>query len=76
TSGFQRQELIIIAARPSVGKTAFCLNVAKNFMESPINLNKSGAVGIFSLEMGRKSLLKRMQSSIGNINAQSIRASH
>ncbi|KEP27749.1 replicative DNA helicase [Bacillus zhangzhouensis] len=76
TSGFQRQELIIIAARPSVGKTAFCLNVAKNFMESPINLNKSGAVGIFSLEMGRKSLLKRMQSSIGNINAQSIRASN
>ncbi|MEK4374571.1 replicative DNA helicase [Bacillus sp. FSL L8-0533] len=76
TSGFQRQELIIIAARPSVGKTAFCLNVAKNFMDSPINLNKSGAVGIFSLEMGRKSLLKRMASSIGNINAQSIRASN
>lgn len=76
TSGFQRQEFIIVAARPSVGKTAFCLNVASNFMENPLNLGKGGAVGIFSLEMSRKQLIKRMQSSIGNINAQSIRTSN
>ncbi|MCY7692646.1 AAA family ATPase, partial [Bacillus altitudinis] len=76
TSGFQKQEFIIVAARPSVGKTAFCLNVASNFMENPLNLNKGGAVGIFSLEMSRKQLIKRMQSSIGNINAQSIRTSN
>ncbi|MEC2307807.1 replicative DNA helicase [Bacillus atrophaeus] len=73
TSGFQKQELVIIAARPSVGKTAFCLNVAQNFMASPLNNNKGGAVGIFSLEMSRKQLLKRMTSSLGNINAHAMR---
>ncbi len=73
TSGFQKQELVIIAARPSVGKTAFCLNVAQNFMASPLNHYKGGAVGIFSLEMSRKQLLKRMASSLGNINAQAMR---
>ncbi|WP_280146579.1 replicative DNA helicase [Bacillus velezensis] len=73
TSGFQKQELVIIAARPSVGKTAFCLNVAQNFMSSPLNQYKGGAVGIFSLEMSRKQLLKRMASSLGNINAHAMR---
>ncbi|RMD53282.1 replicative DNA helicase [Bacillus subtilis] len=73
TSGFQKQELVIIAARPSVGKTAFCLNVAANFMGSSLNQYSGGTVGIFSLEMSRKQLLKRMASIFGNINADAMR---
>lgn len=68
TSGLQKQDLIIIAARPSVGKTAFCLNIAES-----VSRQDQYAVGIFSLEMNRKQLLKRMLSSNGRINSQSIR---
>lgn len=68
TSGLQKQDLIIIAARPSVGKTAFCLNIAESVAKQ-----EQYAVGIFSLEMNRKQLLKRMISSNGRINSQSIR---
>lgn len=71
TSGFQKQDLVIIAARPSVGKTAFCLNIAAG-----VAIQEKYAVGIFSLEMGRKQLLKRMLSSSGNIDAQKIRTSN
>lgn len=71
TTGLQRQDLIIVAARPSVGKTAFCLNIA-----SGVALSEKYAVGIFSLEMGRKQLLKRLLSIKGNIDAQKIRTSN
>jgi replicative DNA helicase len=70
TSGLQKQDLVIIAARPSVGKTAFCLNIAEG-----VSKQKEYAVGIFSLEMGRKQLLKRLLASNGRIYAQSIRKS-
>jgi replicative DNA helicase len=68
TSGLQKQDLIIIAARPSVGKTAFCLNIADG-----VARQENYAVGIFSLEMSRKQLLKRMIASNGRIYSQSIR---
>lgn len=68
TSGLQKQDLVIIAARPSVGKTAFCLNIAEGVAKY-----EKYAVGIFSLEMPREQLLKRMLSSNGRINSQSIR---
>lgn len=68
TSGLQKQDLIIIAARPSVGKTAFCLNIAEAVAQQ-----EQFAVGIFSLEMNRKQLLKRMISSNGRVDSQSIR---
>ena len=55
TSGFQRGELIIIAARPSMGKTAFSVNICQN---SAVNHNK--VVAVFSLEMSKESLLRRM----------------
>src|SRR5699024_4123408 len=55
TSGFQRNDLIIIAARPSVGKTAFALNVAQN-----VAVNTEETVAIFSLEMGAEQLVQRM----------------
>ncbi len=71
TAGLQNQDLIVIAARPSVGKTAFALNIAEGVAK-----RQQSAVGIFSLEMGRKQLLKRMLSSNGRINAQHIRTSN
>src|SRR5215472_12326693 len=58
TSGLQKGELIIIAARPSMGKTAFAINICQNAAV------KSGAVvAVFSLEMSRESLLRRMLAS-------------
>jgi replicative DNA helicase len=67
TGGWQRGDLIIIAARPSVGKTAFALNLAANHC-------KNGHVSIvFSLEMGKKQLMQRLISREGRINSQKWR---
>jgi replicative DNA helicase len=68
TSGFQRNDLIIIAARPSVGKTAFALNVAQS-----VAVNTDENVAIFSLEMGADQLVSRMLCAEGNIDAQRLR---
>lgn len=68
TAGFQRNDLIIVAARPSVGKTAFALNIAQNVAtKTPEN------VAIFSLEMGADQLVSRMLCAEGNIDAQVMR---
>ncbi|KGP73202.1 DNA helicase [Pontibacillus yanchengensis Y32] len=71
TSGFQKNDLIIIAARPSVGKTAFALNIAQN-----VATHTGENVAIFSLEMGAEQLVMRMLCAEGNINAQSLRTGH
>lgn len=68
TTGLHEDQLIIIAARPAVGKTAFALNIAQNI---GTKLNK--AVAIFSLEMGKESLVDRMLASEGNIDSHAIR---
>jgi replicative DNA helicase len=68
TSGFQPNDLIIVAARPSVGKTAFALNVAQN-----VAVNTDENVAIFSLEMGAEQLVSRMLCAEGNIDAQRLR---
>ncbi len=68
TSGFQKNDLIIIAARPSVGKTAFALNIAQN-----VAVTAQENVAIFSLEMGADQLVMRMLCAEGNINAQKLR---
>ncbi|WP_407269401.1 replicative DNA helicase [Radiobacillus sp. PE A8.2] len=68
TSGFQRNDLIIIAARPSVGKTAFALNIAQN-----VAIHANENVAIFSLEMGAEQLVSRMLCAEGNIDAQRLR---
>src|SRR5699024_7663395 len=68
TSGFQRNDLIIVAARPSVGKTAFALNIAQN-----VAVNTDENVAIFSLEMGADQLVSRMLCAEGNIDAQRLR---
>ncbi|MGH0635224.1 replicative DNA helicase [Bacillus pacificus] len=70
TAGFKPQELIIVAARPSVGKTAFCLNVGNNAAGEH---GEGDVVAIFSLEMGQKELLKRMVSINGNIDGNRMK---
>ncbi|WP_397536676.1 replicative DNA helicase [Rummeliibacillus pycnus] len=68
TAGFQRGDLIIVAARPSVGKTAFALNVAQ-----AVGTQTTENVAIFSLEMGAEQLVMRMLCAEGNIDAQVLR---
>ncbi|PHA00917.1 replicative DNA helicase [Bacillus pseudomycoides] len=67
TSGFQEGDLIIVGARPSMGKTAFALNISYHAAESDT------AVAIFSLEMSNKQLLKRMVCSVGNVDAMKMK---
>ncbi|CAD2074312.1 replicative DNA helicase [Phocicoccus schoeneichii] len=70
TSGLQRNDLIIVAARPSMGKTAFALNIAEN-----VGMARDGeySVAIFSLEMGAEQLATRMIASVGHIDSSSLR---
>lgn len=69
TSGFQKGDLIILAARPSVGKTAFALNIGFNVSEK-----SDEAVAIFSLEMPAEQLIQRIICAAGSINSESIRS--
>lgn len=73
TSGFQPGDLVIIAARPSMGKTAFVLTAARNaalHMDENLQTN----VALFSLEMSNQSLVQRLLTMEGRINAQSARS--
>lgn len=68
TAGLQKEELIILAARPAVGKTAFALNIAQN-----VGTKTDKTVAIFSLEMGAESLVNRMLCAEGSIEASRLR---
>ncbi|MFC7061049.1 replicative DNA helicase [Halobacillus seohaensis] len=68
TGGTQRGDLIILAGRPSMGKTAFALNIAAHHCQ------QQGSVHLFSLEMGQKFLLQRMISAQAEINGQKWRS--
>jgi replicative DNA helicase len=68
TSGFQRSDLIIIAGRPSMGKTAFALNVAQHAA-----IEMDVPVAVFSLEMSKEQLAMRMLSSEARVDAQRLR---
>ena len=68
TSGMQPADLVLIAARPSMGKTAFVLNIAQH---AAFKLNKS--VAIFSLEMSKEQLVNRMFSLESSVDAQHLR---
>lgn len=68
TAGFQKSDLIIVAARPSVGKTAFALNVATASAASTTE-----PVAVFSLEMSKQQLVQRMIAAQGNIDASQLR---
>lgn len=68
TTGLHEDELVILAARPAVGKTAFALNLAQN-----VGTKTDKTVAIFSLEMSAESLVDRMLCSEGSINANHLR---
>src|SRR5439155_23299235 len=68
TSGLQMSDLIIIAGRPSMGKTAFALNIAEN-----VAVNDRKVVGIFSLEMSREALLLRLLCSQARVDSHKLR---
>jgi len=72
TNGFQRGDFIIVAGRPSMGKTAFALNVAENISKK--DSGKNIGVGIFSIEMSQEALALRLLSSRARINQQKIRS--
>ena len=67
TSGLQESELIIIAARPSMGKTAWAINIAQNAA-----VKDGKVVAVFSLEMSKESLLRRLLASEALVNSRSI----
>ena len=69
TSGLHENELIIIAARPAMGKTAFALNLATN-----IAMNTDKTVALFNMEMSGEQLAMRMLSSVGQIEANKLRS--
>jgi replicative DNA helicase len=71
TSGFQPSELLILAARPSMGKTALALNIAEN-----VAVRANRPVAIFSLEMSKESLLLRLLSSDARIDSHKFRTGH
>ena len=71
TSGFQRSDLIILAARPSKGKTAFGLNIALNVAE-----RHGLPVGIFSLEMSAEQVNQRLISTLSKVSSQRIRTGY
>src|SRR5271169_5035261 len=70
-SGLQPSELLILAARPSQGKTALALNLAEN-----IAIRAGQPVAIFSLEMSKESLLQRLVASVAQIDAHKFRTGH
>jgi replicative DNA helicase len=71
TSGLQPSELIILAARPSMGKTAFALNLAEN-----VAVRGNKPVAVFSLEMSKESLLLRLLSADAKIDSHKFRTGH
>jgi replicative DNA helicase len=68
TAGMQPSDLVLIAARPSMGKTAFALNIAQN-----VAFRQKKCVAIFSLEMSKEQLVNRMFSLESNVDAQKLR---
>lgn len=68
TSGFQKSDLIIIAARPSMGKTSFAMNIAEN-----VAIEDRKTVAVFSLEMSKEALLQRMLCSVARVDAHKFR---
>lgn len=69
TNGFQKSDLIILAARPAMGKTAFALNIAQNAA-----LRYGKTVAIFSLEMSKEQLVQRLLCSEAEVDSQRLRS--
>lgn len=71
TSGLQPADLIIVAARPSVGKTAFCLDIARH-----VAIRQNKTVAIFSLEMSKEQLALRLICSESRVDSRRVRTGH
>ena len=71
TSGLQPSDLVIVAARPSMGKTSLCLTLAQNAA-----IQAGAVVGVFSLEMSKESLVMRMLCSEGRVDAHRFRSGY
>jgi replicative DNA helicase len=69
TTGFQKSDLVVVAARPSVGKTSFALNIAEFAA-----VKERKTVGVFSLEMSKEQLVLRLLSSVANIDSKRLRS--
>ena len=69
TAGLQKGDLLVLAARPSMGKTAFAINIAEH-----VALNEGLPVAVFSMEMGASQLAVRIVGSIGRINQSHLRS--
>ncbi len=69
TQGLQNSDFIVLAARPSVGKTSLALNIAEN-----VSLREGKSVGVFSLEMSKEQLVLRLLSSVTKINSFNLRS--
>ncbi|MBD3344529.1 MAG: replicative DNA helicase [Chitinivibrionales bacterium] len=72
-AGFQAGDLIIVAGRPSMGKTAFCLSLALN---ASVRASKPVGVAIFSLEMSKSQIVQRMLCSEAKVNMHALRSGH
>lgn len=71
TSGFQNSDLVIVAGRPSMGKTAFCLNISQF-----VAIERNMPVAIFSLEMSTSALTKRLLASEARVDQQKMRGGY
>lgn len=69
TSGLQRSDLVIIAARPAMGKTSLCMNIAQH-----VGLKTHGTVGVFSLEMSKEQLVLRMLCGEARVDMHKLRS--
>jgi len=69
TSGLQNSDLIIVAARPAMGKTSFCMNIAQH-----IGTKTEGTVGVFSLEMAKEQLVMRMLCGESRVDMHKLRS--
>ncbi|MCU0483418.1 MAG: replicative DNA helicase, partial [Chloroflexi bacterium] len=71
TAGLQQSDLVVLAARPSIGKTSLALNIAEH---AAINNTPRRTIGLFSLEMSKEQLVLRLLSSVGSIDSQRLRS--
>lgn len=73
TAGLQAGDLVIVAGRPSMGKTAFCINMVEH---ATIHAERPAAALIFSLEMSKEQLVQRMLCSVSRVDASRLRTGH
>ena len=71
TQGLQKEDLIVIAGRPSMGKTSLAMNIAENVAK-----NEEGCVAVFSLEMSSQSLTSRMMASMAGISQSNVKSAN